>query len=536
SDRLSLRIDAVPDRDRFDLDLAARGAADGALAKLTGVRRPLALEVRGDGSWARWRGRANGVVGNVRAVDLALANDAGRYTLSGALSPAPLLRGRLQRLTAPRIAVNGSAVFADRRLDGALRLRSAALDVDAEGVADLAANRWRNLRVKARLLRPEALFLNMTGRAVAMRAIVDGPLGRPRIDYRIAAERFAFGNTGFEDATAAGRVRLGRSPAIVPVRFAAARVTGVGEVAGGILRNLLVEGDLLVTTRTATGDGLRLRSDRLNGRVDLLIDLRTGEYQVDLNGGLDRYEIPGLGLVQVRSTLRVVPGPDRRGMRVVGEGTAQVLRLDNAFFRSLSGGLPRIVTGLERGPDGILYFRNLVLTAPTIRLAGQGYRRRDGTFHFEGSGRQARYGPLTLRLDGRIERPTLDLRFQSPAPSLGLRDVVAHLDPTPEGFAYRAEGGSRLGPFRSQGAVLLPRGGTAQVAVASLDVAGTRASGLVAILQGGFDGRLAVAGGGLSGEVLLRPAGAIQRVEAHLDARGAQLAGTTVRQGRLDLA
>ena len=34
------------------------------------------------------------------------------------------------------------------------------------------------------------------------------------------------------------------------------------------------------------------------------------------------------------------------------------------------------------------------------------YRRRDGTFFFEGAGTQGTYGPVTLRLDGRIERPT----------------------------------------------------------------------------------------------------------------------------------
>ncbi|PAX09712.1 translocation/assembly module TamB domain-containing protein [Sphingomonas lenta] len=535
SDRLALRVDAAPDRDRFDMDLAARGSPNGVLGRLIGTTRPVALRVAGDGRWARWRGTATGVIGPVRVADLALANDAGRYALSGRLAPSLLLRGRLQRLTAPRVLVSGTGTFANRRLDGGLSLRSPALALEAGGVLDLAANAWRDVRIKGRLDRPEALFRNMTGRAIALRAILDGPLRRPKLDYRLAAERFAFDRTGFEQARAAGVVRFGPSPVVVPVRFTAARVTGAGDVAGGILRNLLIDGRLLVTSRFATGDDLRLRSDQLSGRVGLQLDLRTGEYQVSLNGALDRYLIPGLGLVEVRSNLRVVPGPDGRGMRVAGQGTARVLRLDNAFFRSMAGGLPQIVTGLERGPDGILYFRDLVLTGPSIRLTGNGYRRRDGTFFFEGAGRQARYGPVTLRLDGRIERPTFDLRFASPAPSLGLTNVVAHLDPNPQGFSYRAEGGSRLGPFRSQGAILLPPGGTAVVAVQALDVAGTRANGNVAIVTGGFDGRLRVSGRGVSGGIALRPVGDVQRVEAHLEASGAQFAGNALRQGRLDL-
>jgi translocation and assembly module TamB len=57
SDRLRLRLDAAPDRDRFDVDATARGAADGVLARLVGFGLPVALEVQGDGRWARWRGQ-----------------------------------------------------------------------------------------------------------------------------------------------------------------------------------------------------------------------------------------------------------------------------------------------------------------------------------------------------------------------------------------------------------------------------------------------------------------------------------------------
>ena len=112
-----------------------------------------------------------------------------------------------------------------------------------------------------------------------------------------------------------------------------------------------------------------------------------------------------------------------------------MVRLDNAFFRSLAGGLPRITTNLERTTDGILHFTNLVLTAPQIRLTGNGYRRRDGTFHFEGERPPADLRPGdNSKLDGQIDKPTLDLVFASPNATLGLSNVRAHLDPTPQGF------------------------------------------------------------------------------------------------------
>ena len=536
SDALRIHLDAEPDRNRLELDAQARGGAAGVLAKLSGFAKPIALDVAGKGTWAAWRGTAVADVGSVRLADLSVSNQAGRYALSGVLTPAPLAHGKLARLTAPRVLVQGGATLADRQLTGTLSLRAPALGVTADGTLDLAESAYRTVKLHVTLLHPPALFPNMTGRAIELRAILDGSFATAAFDYRLTAQRFAFDNTGFEDARAAGRGHFSKAPILLPIRFTAARVTGVGDVAGGILRNLTLDGVLRVTSKLVTGDDLRLSSDKLNGRINLLLDLSDGRYDIGINGGLGRYLIPGLGLVEVKTVLKVVPGPDGHGTRVIGQGTAQMLTLENAFFRSLAGGLPRLVTGLERTPDGILHLSNLVLTAPQLRITGNGIRRRDGTFHFEGVGQQATYGPLTLKLDGKIERPTLDLVFKRPNETLGLSDVVAHLDPTPEGFAFNARGGSRLGAFAGTGAILLPKGGGGTIAIADLAVSGTHAKGALAIVGGGFDGRLGVAGGGFGGEMLFRPVDAHQRIEAHLDATAAKLAeAVTVRRAHLDM-
>ena len=534
SDAVMLRVDAVPDAGRFELAAQARGAATGVLAQLTGIKRALSLDIDGIGDWRRWRGLARGAIGGATVLDLSLGNDAGRYTLSGRVSPASITRGKLQALTAPRVAVNGSATFANRRLDGTLSLRSAALAAEASGVVDLARSGFDNLRLRARLLRPEALFRNMRARDMQLRAILNGPFRSFTFDYRVTSPRFSFDQTGFEQARAAGRGRWSKAPVAVPVRFNAARVTGVGNVAGGILRNLAVDGTLRVTRKLITGDDLRVRSDKLTGRINLQLDLSNGQFDIGVNGALGRLLIPGLGIVDVQSRLSVVPGPGGHGTRVVGRGSAQMVRLDNAFFRSLAGGLPHVETLLERTPDGVLHFTNLVLTAPQIRLTGSGYRRRDDTFHFEGSGTQATYGALTLKIDGQIERPVIDLTFQRPSAALGLTGVRAHLDPTPTGFAFTAAGGSRLGPFTTQGQILLPKGGTARIAVAQLDVSGTRASGALDIVPNGFLGRMTVAGGGLSGTLDFAPQGTVQRIAGALDARAARLGTVAVRQGHVD--
>lgn len=535
-DQLALLLDAEPDRDRFDLDVNLVTPASSIAGAIIGTKRPIQLRIEGDGSWSRWAGTARLNLSGRRTADLALTAESGRYGLSGSLNPSQFLRGKLQRLTAPRVLVNGRATMEDRLLDGRLSLRSAALKMEAAGALDLAESRFRTVRIGADLLRPPALFPNMTGQKVRATVLLNGRFDRAAFAYRITSPRVAFDQTGFEDVRAEGRGRLSKEPVTVPVLVVARRVTGVGEVAGGILGGLRVQGTLKVTQRRLTGEGLSLVSDKLKGRLSLLVDLVTGQYRVVLSGGLTRYLIPGLGIVDVISELRVVPGPGGRGTMVTGTGRAWVRRMDNRFLGYLAGGLPRIETGLVRGPDGILHFRNLRLVAPKIRISGNGYRRRDGTFYFQGSGNQADYNAFAMTLDGRIDRPKLAIRLPRPNDALGLRDVLLNLDPTSEGFAYRASGSSHLGPFTSRGAILLPAGRAALIQVAALEASGTTASGMLRSDPGGFTGTLDVAGGGLNGRLLFSPVGSIQRIEANLTARNASLAGptpVTIRQGRL---
>jgi translocation and assembly module TamB len=473
-DKMIARLDAEPDRDRFDFDVRAIAPRDGLIPAITGIRRPIDLVIDGDGSWTRWRGSARLLIERREAANLALAADGGRYRLSGVLAPSPFLKGKPQRLTAPQIRVRGGATFKNRVLDGRLALASPSLRAVATGAFDLAQGRYDEVSLGVDLLRPTALFPNMTGRDVRMVWTLDGPRDSANYAYRLTSPRVAFDNTGFVDVRAEGRGRLTPWPMRVPLLLRARAITGIGDVAGGILANLSLEGFLSVTPQMVRGDRLRLRSAKVDGTLSLLIDLRTGRFDIVISGGMKRYLIPGLGIVDIETQLQVVPGPGGKGSRVVGKAQVWVRRLDNSFFAGLTGGLPRLTSDLERGNDGILYLRNLQLYSPKLRLSGQGMRRRDGTFLIEARGTQAQYGPLTVRLDGRIERPKVELFLERPNEALGIRDMRLFLDPNAAGFLYRASGQSRLGPFTSNGQILLPKGGRTVIDIAALEVAGRR--------------------------------------------------------------
>ncbi len=536
-DQLRLRLDVAPDRDRFDLDLRLDAPTQGLIGALTGIDRPLSAEISGAGSWSSWQGRAQASASGGRIVDLSLKARAGAYRLTGILAPPPRASGKLARLVATRTLVDGVARLEDRRLATRLSLRSDALAVGLSGTFDLGERAFDKVVLGAELLRPSALFPNMSGRDIKLRLSLDGPFESAAFTYRLSAPALAFDATGLIDVVAEGAGNLSPNPVAIPVRVSARQVTGIGNVAGGILRNLAVEGKLMLDPPSLSGQGLRLTSDKLKGELALSINLSNGTFEIGISGGLTRYLVPGIGLVDVRSELVVVPAPGGRGTRLEGRGHAWVRRLDNAFFRSLAGGLPEIHTRLVRGVDGVIHFHDLVLTAPDINLRGTGLRRRDGSFMFEGSGRQRRYGALTLALDGNISRPRLDIRLESPMDALGLSAVRLALDPTAEGYAWRAEGGSTLGAFTGRGQLLLAPQAPAVIAIDAVEVSGTQLSGRLRSEAGGFTGRLVAGGGGISGSLGFTPEAGVQKFVADLAFRRARLGGLAdlrIAQGRLE--
>jgi translocation and assembly module TamB len=534
-DRIGFHLDAQPDRNKFDLHARVIAPADGLVPAAIGVRQPVNLAIAGKGNWKRWRGTAALDLAGRPTARLALGVDNGIYRLEGKLAPVPFLEGKLQRLTTPIVNVRGEGKLKDRILDGQLTAATPELRAVARGAIDLAHNRYQRLMLGVDLLKTRSLFPNMTGKGIRMVWTLDGPFATADYSYRLTSNYVQFDNNGFLGLHAEGAGRLSPWPMRVPVRLAARAITGIGDVAGAMLANPKIEGWLTITPKLVRSDGLKLTSAKWTGKLSILIDLVTGRFQVLLSGSMQRYLIPGLGIVDVMTDLKIVPGPGGKGSHIVGTAKAWVRRLDNSFFRELTGGLPSLTTNLERGNDGTVHLTNLQLYSPKLRLSGAGERYKDETFHIVASGRQAKYGPLRLVLDGHIERPRLDLFLASPNESLGIRDMHLLLNPTAAGFDYRANGGSKLGPFTSNGQILLPNNAPTVIAIAALDAGGAHASGSLRSDPGGFTGHLALANGTLGGTLDFAPVSGAQRIDAHLNANNASFAGAfAVHSGRAD--
>ena len=251
---------------------------------------------------------------------------------------------------------------------------------------------------------------------------------------------------------------------------------------------------------------------------------------------MQRYLIPGIGIVDVMTDLKVMPGPNGHGSHVVGTAKAWVRRLDNSFFPSLTGGLPSLTTNLERGSDGIVHFTNLQLYSPKLRLSGAGAaaQRRHFPHHRRraaGEIRSAEAGARRADRAAAAQHPPRSserhARSHAPCTSRSIR--------SPAGYNYKASGGSRIGPFTSNGQILLPHDAPTVIAIAALDANGAHATGELKSMPGGFLGRLTLANGTLGGTLDFAPAGQDQRIDAHLTATNASFPGAfSVRTGRAD--
>ena len=321
---------------------------------------------------------------------------------------------------------------------------------------------------------------------------------------------------------ATGRGRLTPAPVTVPLLATARRVTGVGDVAGGILANLRVEGLLRVTAQRLTGERLALSSDKLRGLGSLTVDLRNGVYLVQVTAGMQRYEIPGFGQIDALSELRAVPGPAAAARRSPARPAAGC----GGWTIASSPGCRAGCRGSNRAdprPRRHRPLRQFAHLAPKIALVANGFRRRDGTYSFESAGRHADYGPLrSARTAGSSGRG-----WRCGSSGRSTRSAFATCcSPRAERRRLRLARRGRL----DAGAVHRQRRDPAAVRTAG-DDPGRGAQRLRDPRQrraadpGGFTGRLDVDGGGLAGRLLFSPLGQNQRIAVNLTANDARFVG-----------
>jgi translocation and assembly module TamB len=526
-DRVALRLDAVPDENKLDIDLKLNAPANGLVAGMAGLSQPLTLNVDGRGSWQAWNGRLVSRLGGGELANLSVQARDGRFQVRGPTQPGLYLKGPVERLTSPRLDIALDATLAERVADTRVQLRSSALSLAGQGRIDLANSRFGNFKVDALLLTPGAIAPNLAGRSVRASVALDGPFGTPVVDYKVQAAALAFGEMGVEGLYAEGRARVNSDRILVPVAARAARVTGLNAAAGGLLTNVSINGDLAINNGTEIlSDNLRLRSDRIDATAIVAVDMAKGRYAGALKGRVNDYRIDGIGIVNV-STDAELYAPASGGFGIRGRVVAQTSRIFNDGARTFLGGNAIARVNLDYTPQGIINFSNLRVTAPQFRVTN-GFGRYDlaGPLAVTADAYSTQYGPLSARVTGSLASPVVVLRAARPGLGVGLAGVQATIRGQNGRYAIVASGGSNYGPFNAN--LVLGTAPRLTADIRNARFAGIDFSGRVAQTAAGpFAGSLRFAGSGVSGTVGLGAQGQYQRADVNARAYNAVIPGTT---------
>jgi translocation and assembly module TamB len=524
-DVAKLRLDAVPDDNKLELDLKLTAPVGGVVSELGGLKAPLSADIGGKGSWADWRGRALATLGGGTLADLALTARNGHFEVRGMTRPGLYLEGPVERLTAPGLRVAADMTVANRSADTRVTLKSDALSVDAGGMIDLANSRFGNFAVDAALLTPGAIAPNLSGRDVLARVVLNGAFATPTVDYKLRARTLGFADMAVQDLYAEGLARVNADRILVPVHARARRVTGLNPAVGGLANNARIDGDLAIAMPNILSDNLRIRSDNVDATAIIAANMQTGRYTGGLQGRVNNYRVDSVGVFNVNTQANLVPGPNG-GFGIVGRVAVQTRQLFNAGVRNFLGGNAVLSTRFGYSPEGVVTFQSLKMNAPQFRITrGQGRYSPNGGLLVDADAYSTQYGPLYARVTGSAVSPVVRLRAPRPGVGVGLVNLDARVVGRGDAYQVNATGGTNYGPFNAN--VLVRTGKQLAVDIRSVVFAGVDFTGrVVQTAAGPFAGDVRFAGSGLTGNVALGAEKSYQRATVNARAYAATIPGT----------
>ncbi|MCX7283303.1 MAG: translocation/assembly module TamB domain-containing protein [Novosphingobium sp.] len=524
-DRIALLLDAVPETNRFDLDLKLDAPADGVIAALAGLTQPLQVNLVGKGDWARWDGQLRAVSADQAIAQLALTARKGTFTAAGTTRLARFVPPSTAALLGPETGVTIKALLDQRRVTVDGRAYSDAFTLTTNGLVDLSDSTFDDLRANFVLLKPSALAPNLRGSGIRAMLTLDGAFATPRVQYAVNAARIVMNDMGIENLQASGAARIDAGSIMIPVKATATRITGLDTVAGGTLAAIRLDGDLAIEGTRILSDNMRIRSDRIDAGLVLLADTSTGLYAGAIDGRIDNYRVESVGIFNLETDVDLKSA--RNGsFALAGKVRARSTSLSNESVRNFLGGNLVASSDVVYGSDGVARFANVRLNAPAFRITqGRGSYSQDGRIDVVASAVSTQYGPLGLTLAGTVTNPRATIKAASPGLGVGLAGLTAEIRGDNGNYRINATGQTDYGPLSGDVTVLAAHG-PLTLTINRADFAGIGLSGTVSQSPAGpFVGRLDANGRGLCGIVRLGSAGKYQSAVVNLRANDTVLPG-----------
>lgn len=535
ADRLAAAFEASRSKDHFNLSLDYNAPRGGLLAALSKTAVDRHLRIGGKGNWHDWQGWMVGQQAGRRAVALRLSQRAGHVGILGRIWNDPLLPAGLRpTLGGQSVAVSGEGDVANRAITGRLDLGAANLRVVARGGLDLGHGRFEGVDVA--LTGGARLPLGDEDDLADLRAAIhlDGGFGAPRARFTATARRWANGTTRYDLMRVEGEARADHGVWRAPLKLASAAIHTQDGTFDDQLRHVTATGTLVVAGKRLSADNLVFGIPRGHARAVLRGDLGQGTYALSGEAALHGWPLP-VGAADARGAVHVLLArgqPWRVDARVEGV----VPQPANAVLAALSGGPVRFSGQVDVAKGHRLAIAGGRIEAPTLSVSVSGARGEDGRLAFSAKGQQRQYGSFAGDLSLGDDGPRGTAHFDDPLPAAGIKDVALALTPEAGALRIEARGQSALGPFAGVLGLVMPDVGLARLDVRDLGLSATHVTGTLALGNGGADGRLGLAGGGVSGVITLSPRGGGQGIEALINARNAHFEGDrplTIAMGRL---
>jgi translocation and assembly module TamB len=525
-DRLVMKLSAVPDDNRFDIAFSLDAPSGGLVAGLVGIEAPIQARLEGKGTWAKWDGMIDSMVGAEPLANLYLHARRGTFSVRGNARPALIMGdGLIGRALTPSADVNLTATFEQRVADIKASVASAALTLAADGIVDLAKGEFRDLALDFRLLQTAILARNVSGDNVRGKILLNGNFGAPTMAYNVTAARLAFGQTTLQGLNASGEAQGDADRMLIPVNARVRRVSGINAAAGGLLTNVALKGDLAYADNRVLSDNLKIRSDRIRATAILVGDVENGIYTGGLKGNVNGYSIDSVGIFNVDADVDLET--KRLGYSLTGTIRGRSTQLFSPGARNFLGGQMSVNAGVRYGTDGVLRITRANVIAPQFRLnQGTGtYTGDGGRVVFNGNGYSSRYGPVAVALTGTFERPVARVTASRPGFGVGLSNIVALVTRSRSGYAISLTGATDYGAIAGDFDVLSGTGPMI-IDVKRGNFAGVMLAGrLQQARSGPFIGTLNGTGSGFDGTVALSAVGKYQRAQVTGVATNAELQG-----------
>jgi len=525
-DRLALKLDAVPQINRLNMDFALDTPADGLLAALTGQAEARHLRLAGRGDWKAWNGSLAASAGGKSLADLVINARSGTIHVAGLAHPDVWLKGQNSALFQPETKVDATAAFDNRQMQVKAQIGNANFALGVQGMADMGNNTMHQMRLALNVMQPRVLATNLSGNGIAAEATIDGSFAAPRIAYAVKAASSGFGATRIDGLAASGSAALDKDHWRIPVNGTARAITGVSASVAPLLDHVRFGGDFGYADGRLLSDNIRLQSSRIDARAVVIADLPRALYTGTLNGTINGYRVESVGIFNLASNIGLKTQANG-GFRLEGRVSARSTRLLSGGIAGFLGGNALIIARVGYGSDGVATVDGLTVAAPAFRLAnGRGRYDAKGQIAFAADASSDRYGPIRLSAKGSVAQPVLHLEAPRPGMGVGLAALVADVRGAGGAYQVNAKAASDYGPIGADLLVSTAKGPLAVDLRPGTSLAGIALTGHVQQQAAGpFAGALALAGAGVNGRVELSAVGAHQRAVAAITGQNVSLPG-----------